>query len=124
MLGRHAPDVGPRLTLDLAELREIRKLSRRSRHSAGADGARRADAAQDAARLFLDVFLRDAPFGPVPSTSLMLTPISRARRLTAGDAGAARPSGLAGEGGAVAGAGADSCVCRTGIGTTLDDEEA
>ena len=66
--------------------------SRRARTAAGADAAGRADAAQDPPRVFLDVFLRDAAVGPVPSTSLMSTPISRARRRTAGDAGAARPS--------------------------------
>src|SRR6185503_10989945 len=53
------------------------------------------------------------PLGPAPSTSLILTPISRASRLTAGDAGAARPSGLGADG-----AGVDSAVCRAGIGTT------
>src|SRR5690349_11816429 len=57
------------------------------------------------------------PPGPVPSTSLMLTPISRARRRTAGDAGAARPSGLTG--GAGIGAALGGSTDRTGIETTL-----
>src|SRR5262245_25816522 len=56
------------------------------------------------------------PPGPVPCTALMSTPISRERRLTAGDAGAAgprSPSSLTGAAGCVGASRAD----RTGIGT-------
>ena len=108
MLGRDAADVGPRLALDLAPLREV------GQRPGGAGGRRRqrrgtgrADAAQDAARVLLDVLLRDAPAGPVPSTALMSTPISRASRRTAGEAGA-RACALGGGVPTAAGAGGGS----------------
>ena len=90
MLGRRAPDVAPRLALDLAPLLESRAAAARARARAGPHRTTgRADAAQDPPRVLLDVFLRDAAARSGPCTSLMLTPISRARRRTAGDAGAA-----------------------------------
>src|SRR5688572_9492351 len=65
------------------------------------------------------------PAGPLPATELMSTPISRARRRTAGEAAAGMSLdgavGAAGEGeGAEAGAGAGASTgCLGGIETTL-----
>ena len=91
MLRRLAADVAHRLPLDLAPLLEVGQRRAAARGCAAAARAGRADAAQDPPRVLLDVVLRDAAAGPVPCTSLMSTPISRARRRTDGDAGRGRP---------------------------------
>ena len=98
MLRRRAADVAPRLALDLAPLLEV---GQRPRRRAARRAPRRAPAEPTLLRIRRACSLTSScemrPPGPVPCTSLMSTPISRARRRTDGDAGAAgrarRPAG-------------------------------
>ena len=92
MLGGRAADVAPRLALDLAPLLEVGQRPRGARgHTAGAAAPADPTLLRIRRACSLTSSCEMRPPGPVPWTALMSTPISRARRRTAGDAGAAGP---------------------------------
>ena len=121
MLGGRTPDVAPGLPLDLSPLLEVRQRA----SARAAPGGCAAPAEPTLLRIRRACSLTSSremrPAGPVPWISLMSTPISRARRRTEGDAGAAGPRSDRGacRRRCAAGASTGCAAARCGIERTL-----